>query len=140
MSIETSVSTGSGLSPDEADERNCYLTTTGRVSGLPHEIEIWFAAHPSRSNLLYLMAGGRDRADWVRNIRASGAVRVRVSDSVYVGTARWVDEASDEDALVRDVVTAKYGERESDGSLSEWGRTALPIAIELHERLKGSPE
>ena len=25
------------------DEDFCYLTTTGRVTGLPREIEIWFA-------------------------------------------------------------------------------------------------
>ena len=26
-----------------ADDDFCYLTTTGRVTGEPHEIEIWFA-------------------------------------------------------------------------------------------------
>ena len=25
-----------------ADDNYCYLTTTGRKSGSPHEIEIWF--------------------------------------------------------------------------------------------------
>ncbi len=28
-----------------ADEDVCYLTTTGRISGHPHTIEIWFALH-----------------------------------------------------------------------------------------------
>lgn len=27
-----------------ANEDFCYMTTTGRVSGRPHEIEIWFGA------------------------------------------------------------------------------------------------
>jgi hypothetical protein len=27
----------------------------------------------------------------------------------------------------------KYKEREADGSLSEWARTALPVAIDLEE-------
>jgi hypothetical protein len=31
-----------------------------------HRIEIWFAVHGGK---LYLMSGGRDRADWVRNLR-----------------------------------------------------------------------
>ena len=33
----------------------CYLTTTGRTSGKPHEIEIWFAL---RDGTLYLLSGG----------------------------------------------------------------------------------
>jgi len=40
-----------------------YLTTTGRRTGRPHTIEIWYAVQDGR---IYLMAGGRDRADWVR--------------------------------------------------------------------------
>ena len=43
----------------------CYLTTTGRVSGRPHTIEIWFAV---QGDAIYLMAGSRHRADLVRNI------------------------------------------------------------------------
>lgn len=37
-----------------ADEDFCYLTTRGRVSGQPHEIEIWFAAD---GETLYMLAG-----------------------------------------------------------------------------------
>ena len=29
--------------PALAGETYCYLTTTGRVTGKPHTIEIWFA-------------------------------------------------------------------------------------------------
>ena len=47
----------------------CYLTTTGRITGRPHEIEIWFAFPPDpASTTLYLMAGGRERSDWVKNL------------------------------------------------------------------------
>ncbi len=49
----------------------CYLTTTGRVTGMPHRIEIWFALHEST---VYLMAGDRDRSDWVRNLMADPEV------------------------------------------------------------------
>src|SRR5688500_2310587 len=45
-----------------ADEPFCYVTTTGRVTGQPHTIEIWFAV---RNRTLYLLAGGGHRADWV---------------------------------------------------------------------------
>ena len=33
--------------PAKADEDYCYLTTTGRISGRPREIEIWFALERS---------------------------------------------------------------------------------------------
>jgi hypothetical protein len=48
-------------------EEYCYLTTTGRISGRPHEIEIWFGIN---ENSLYLLSGGGERSDWVKNIRS----------------------------------------------------------------------
>jgi hypothetical protein len=33
----------------------CYITTNGRTTGRPHEIEIWFAI---RKGTLYLLSGG----------------------------------------------------------------------------------
>jgi hypothetical protein len=48
-----------------------YLTTNGRVSGAPHRIEIWFALSGTTA---YLLSGGGDRSDWVRNLRAETRV------------------------------------------------------------------
>lgn len=59
-----------------ADEDFAYLTTTGRRTGRPHRIEIWFALRDGR---MYLLSGGGDRADWVRNIRKDGHVHVQVA-------------------------------------------------------------
>ena len=42
-----------------ADEDFCYLTTVGRVTGRPHEIEIWFAIE---GQTLYMLSGGQDRS------------------------------------------------------------------------------
>ena len=70
---------------DVAGDDYCYLTTRGRVSGAPHEIEIWFALVESR---LYLLAGGRDSSDWVRNLQATPEVSVRLRDVVHPGRAR----------------------------------------------------
>lgn len=44
----------------------CHLTTTGRTSGNPHEIKIWFA---SATGPYYLLSGGRDSADWLKNLK-----------------------------------------------------------------------
>ena len=67
-----------------AEDDYCYLTTRGRVSGQPHEIEIWFTAD---DDTLYMLAGAGDRSDWVRNLRAEPAVTVRVRDTTYDATA-----------------------------------------------------
>ncbi|MGE5596729.1 MAG: nitroreductase family deazaflavin-dependent oxidoreductase [Hyphomicrobiales bacterium] len=105
----------------------CYLTTTGRVTGEPREIEIWFAL---RGTALYLMAGGRDSANWVRNIRKTPAVSVRLGEETFPGTGRVVEPDTDEDAMARELPVSKYQPRYS-GDLANWGKTALPVAIEL---------
>jgi deazaflavin-dependent oxidoreductase (nitroreductase family) len=110
-----------------AKEDFCYLTTTGRVTGKPHTIEIWFGAG-DRS--LYLLSGGGDKADWVQNLRKEPNVNVRIASHHFHGMARLVSDPQEEMAA-RTIVADKYKEREANGSLSEWARTALPIAIEL---------
>jgi deazaflavin-dependent oxidoreductase (nitroreductase family) len=109
-----------------ADEDFCYLTTIGRVSRRPHEIEIWFALD---DRTLYMLAGGGMNSDWVKNLQRNPQVSVRIAGAVYTGAARIVADA-DEDALARRLVVAKYQPRDSD-DLTDWGRTALPVAVEL---------
>jgi deazaflavin-dependent oxidoreductase (nitroreductase family) len=105
----------------------CYLTTTGRVSGNPHRIEIWFALYEDTA---YLMAGDRDRSDWVRNIQTDPDVTLEIGDRKRSTTARLVDAGGEEDALARRLLLDKYGNRPGSGDLSTWGRQALPVAIE----------
>jgi deazaflavin-dependent oxidoreductase (nitroreductase family) len=108
------------------DDDFCYLTTRGRVSGRPHEIEIWFALD---GRTLYLLAGGGDASDWVRNLRAEPAVTVRLRDTTYAATARGV-EAGDESERGRGLVFEKYQPRYS-GSLERWRRESLLVAIDV---------
>jgi deazaflavin-dependent oxidoreductase (nitroreductase family) len=109
-----------------SNEEYCYLTTTGRVSGRPHEIEIWFGVQDST---LYLLSGSH-RSDWVKNLLKNPAVSVRIAKHTFTGTARLVKNEQEE-ITARNMLADKYKERESDGSLSEWARTALPVAIDV---------
>ena len=104
-----------------------HLTTTGRRSGRPHRVEIWFAAHHGK---LYLLSGGRDRSDWVRNLQANGRVRVELAGEDHVGAARVLEPGTAEDLLARELLVAKYEPVEHD-SLEEWGRSSLPVVIEF---------
>lgn len=113
-----------------ADDDFCYLTTRGRVTGKPHEIEIWFAMERG-GHTLYLLAGGGDGSDWVRNLRADPAVTVRVRDNTYSATARVVEQGTDEDALACWLVYEKFQPRYS-GSLESWRDRSLPVAVAIH--------
>ena len=101
---------------DLADNRVLYLTTIGRRTGLPREIEIWFVVHGDR---LYLFAETGEAAAWVKNIRRNPGVLVRIGESIGA-TARVLDREIDRELW--DQVTAiaerKYG----------WG-DGLPVEI-----------
>jgi deazaflavin-dependent oxidoreductase (nitroreductase family) len=113
-----------------ASEQFCYLTTSGRISGEPREIEIWFALEGST---LFMLAGGREKANWVRNIRKQPAVSVRIAGERLAAGARIVESEAVEDATARRLLVAKYQPGYS-GDLGNWGRTALPVALDLQVR------
>ena len=106
----------------------CYLTTTGRHTGNPHEIEIWFALH---EGTVYILSGGRDRSDWVRNLMVSPVVTLRIGGRTRPTKARVVKDP-DEDALSRRLLLEKY-EPGYSGDLTGWGRSSLPIAVDWPE-------
>ena len=49
-----------------ADEQVLHVTTVGRKTGQPREIEIWFIVCRGK---LYLFAETGETAGWVKNIR-----------------------------------------------------------------------
>jgi deazaflavin-dependent oxidoreductase (nitroreductase family) len=111
-----------------ADEPFCHLTTRGRVSGRPHRIEIWFALDGST---LYLLSGGRERSDWVKNLRATPEVTVELGRGIFAGRARIVDDPDEDErarAPAHDKYAASYG-----GDLTRWRRFALPVAVDLRQ-------
>ena len=110
-----------------AEQPFCYLTTTGRRTHRPHEIEIWFAR---QGQTVYLLSGGRDRSDWVRNLQRDPHVSVRIGTSTHQATARVVDPGMDEDGVARRLLLEKY-QTSAGEDLTEWGRTALPVALDL---------
>jgi deazaflavin-dependent oxidoreductase (nitroreductase family) len=111
-----------------------YLTTIGRCTGQPHRIEIWFAVEDGR---LYLMAGGRERADWVRNLQANAQVTVELGSETHPGSARVLQPGTPEDQRARDLLVSKYQEGRN---LDEWGRTSLPVVVEFLEEVASLTE
>ena len=120
-----------GFDPALAGESYCYLTTTGRVSGDPHTIEIWFGM-PDDGAVLYLLSGGGDRSDWVRNLLANPSVTVRVGSqkSDEIAAEARVVEPGDEDEAARRLLATKYQSWDGTKTMSSWARNALCIALE----------
>ena len=112
---------------DFVDHSFCYLMTTGRVTGRPHEIEIWFSLVPEK-HTLYMLSGGGDRSDWVKNLRRNPEVTVRIAEGHFAGLAREARDA-EEDELARRLLVEKYESR--PGSLENWRRRALPVVVDL---------
>jgi len=115
------------LLSDLGDEEYCYLTTTGRVSGRPHEIEIWFGI---KGGTLFVLSGGGESSDWVKNLRANPSAAVRIGKRTFHGMARALNDGQEE-ALIRRLLAAKYQGWSEGDHLSDWARTALPVAIDL---------
>lgn len=103
-----------------------YLTTIGRRSGLPRQIEIWFTRHEGR---YYLVAEHGLKAHWVQNVLAEPAVRARVGRRVFRGRARVVGARAERElvATIRERSEAKYG----------WG-AGLVVEIEPAGRPRAS--
>jgi deazaflavin-dependent oxidoreductase (nitroreductase family) len=116
-----------------ATEPFCYLTTTGRSSGRPHTIEIWFALHGAT---VYLLSGGGQRSDRVKNLQQEPTVQVRVGTRRFTGRARVIDgpaeeeQEEEEEELARRLLAKKYQPGYA-GGLRGWREVSLPVAIEL---------
>jgi deazaflavin-dependent oxidoreductase (nitroreductase family) len=110
------------------DEAFCYITTTGRRTGRPHRVEMWFATETGHT--IYALSGGLDRSDWVRNLMSDPNVRVRVGDREGDATARVLKAGTEEDSQARRLLLDKY-QRPGHDDLADWGRTALAVAFDL---------
>ena len=62
-----------------------YLTTTGRTTGQPREIEIWFVEH---ANHHYLVAQNREQSQWVQNLQADPQISFCVGTREDHGAVR----------------------------------------------------
>ena len=110
----------------------CYLTTSGRVSGEPHEIEIWYEIDSVSPATVFLLAGGGRSSDWVRNLahHPDATVRFGTDPTEQAVRARILEDHDDESERARDLVLAKYQPR-GHGDLHPWRDRSLPVALDL---------
>jgi deazaflavin-dependent oxidoreductase (nitroreductase family) len=106
---------------DQSELQFIYVTTTGRVSGRPREIEIWFVESGDK---LYILAEHFLKAQWVQNIDRNPRIRVRLGVRERDATARILNREADSSAwqVAQRLAREKYG----------WGE-GLPVEITLDE-------
>jgi deazaflavin-dependent oxidoreductase (nitroreductase family) len=94
-----------------------YLTTTGRSTGQPRTIEIWFVVYKSD---FYVLAEHFHEANWVRNIKMNPIVNIRIGDCQEAARARILHPSLDADSWrsVQALARKKYG----------WG-DGLPVQL-----------
>ena len=114
-----------------AKEDYCYLTTRGRKTGNPHEIEIWFGVN---ENSIYLLSGGGDTSHWVKNLIVDSNVSVRIANQTFTGIAKIIKDEKEE-LMARHLLTGKYQGWREDQEMSEWGKTAWVVGIEIMTNL-----
>src|SRR5207248_9226180 len=84
-----------------AGEDFAYLTTHGRKTGRRHRIEIWFRLRGGR---VYLLSGGGDAADWVKNVRRNADVRIQFGIRTVAARARVLRAGTREDRHARELL------------------------------------
>jgi deazaflavin-dependent oxidoreductase (nitroreductase family) len=99
-----------------------WLTTRGRVTGRERKVELWWSTDGVR---VYLISGGGDRSDWVRNLLAEPAASFATRGGSLAVRARLplVDEA--ERDLASRLLAQKYG-RDAE----RWRRHAYLVALD----------
>ena len=116
------------IEPDASDQPYAWLTTIGRRSGEPRTVELWFVLD---GRTVHFLAGGGERAQWVRNAGVEPRVRLRLGQRTYAGRIRRPAPGSPEDAAARRRMAAKYQGWQAGRPLSRWAREALCVAVDL---------
>ena len=115
---------------DHARVDCCDIVTTGRRSGRPHEIEIWFGV---MDGAMYLISGNGPTADWYLNLLAQPEVTVKLAGEERVGHASEVTD-TEERRRCGDMMGAKYvwdGDPEIGLTYEAWCYDVPAIAIEF---------
>ena len=104
---------------DYSKEQFVYLTTIGRKTGLPREIEIWFVERDGR---IFILAEHGYKAHWVRNILANPSVTLRLAGRTWQAKGRVLEPDVDVELFmdVRALARKKY----------DWG-DGLPVEFQL---------
>jgi deazaflavin-dependent oxidoreductase (nitroreductase family) len=105
--------------------RFLLLTTTGRKSGKPHEVELWFAIEGTG---VYLSHEG-DPTDWMKNIAKNPKVVAKIESTTIRANAKIVGDGSKAREVGKKALYNKYYGKASKEVIDDWFE--LSTVIEL---------
>jgi deazaflavin-dependent oxidoreductase (nitroreductase family) len=107
------------------DHEYAYLTTTGRRTGKPHTVEIWYRRI---GDVVWFLSGGLHNADWVKNLQADPRATIAIGEEVLTGTAFLDDQAATD---ARRGLAARYQGWQEGEPLSGWAEHSLAVGVRL---------
>ena len=109
---------------------NMHLTTTGRSSGLPRRVELWFAYS---DGCICLLAGSTEDGwpnNWYRNLQANPSASVEIGDLALTVSVEPVEDPDSERIAIRELFLAKFGQDIMDRFYSREGLTPVRLRVE----------
>lgn len=100
-----------------------YMTSAGRKTGNPHQIEIWFVEHGSS----YYLVNENGQSDWLRNIIVTPTVTFSIGSRTappISGSARVVDPAAEPELAQTVTALMKRKYQWGEGTIVEIKPTA----------------
>jgi deazaflavin-dependent oxidoreductase (nitroreductase family) len=110
-----------------ASQKFIHLTTTGRRTGNPHTVELWFAVSGAR---VYLSHEGK-QTDWMMNIEKNGAVAFEIGGRHFGGKARWLEDTTSEAWTGKVALYEKYYGKATKEVIEDWFSLSKLLAVDL---------
>ena len=107
-----------------AAHQTIHITTTGRRSGLPRRVEIWWFRVDGR----FIITGTPGRRDWVANLRADPRLTLHVAGRDLEATATFVEDPEFRRIVFTRPQTSWYS---SQAELDNLVATALMVEVHL---------
>jgi len=99
-----------------ASEKFIHLTSTGRKTGKPRMVELWFAFNGGK---VYLSHEGEE-TDWMRNIKKNEQVTFEIAGKSFTGKARYLKDSEDKAWIARVALYEKYYGKASKEVIEDW--------------------
>ena len=100
------------------------LTTTGRKTGKPHTVEVWFAI---ADGLVYLSHEG-ERTDWMKNIAENGQVEAKIGALTFKGGAKITEAGASRERGKKALYHKYYGPGKQE-VIDDWFSLSMVIEI-----------
>ena len=113
------------LPEDLADERYCYLSTQGRVTGRRHTAELWFV--PTDGGV-YLMSGSGGLTQWCLNLQQEEQGVLRVAHRSWLARVTFLTEHDPDRLEALQAFHDRYDPPDKDRT-EAWARAATVVQL-----------